>query len=129
MKISLCLSCDYSHITYVNIFVHKLAESTHFYLPFQSILHILYLLYIYLGWYFTYLLQPHDVYCVLSKLNGFVDIGTFIHFIVCYCIFNWDLVQWFIWLQLKRICISEILYTSISHQLFVYTITFVNSQH
>ena len=41
---------DYSLITYLHIFVYELAKITHIYLPFQSIVHISYILYIHLSW-------------------------------------------------------------------------------
>ena len=45
--ISLCLSSDYFLIAYLHIFVYELYCT--YSLPFQSIVHILYLRYIYLG--------------------------------------------------------------------------------
>ena len=47
--ISLFLSSVYSLSAYLQIFVYELAESAHISIPFQSIVHILYLIYIYLG--------------------------------------------------------------------------------
>ena len=47
----LSLNSKKSLITYIHIFVYELAESVPISLPFQSIVHILYLLCIYLGIY------------------------------------------------------------------------------
>ena len=47
--IFLCLSSDYFLITYLHIFEYELAKSSHIFLPYQLIVHILYILYIHLG--------------------------------------------------------------------------------
>ena len=59
--ISLCLRSDYSLFTYLHIFVYELAESTRISLPYHLILHILYLLYIYIR-----LLKKNYVYFYLK---------------------------------------------------------------
>ena len=81
----MCLSSDYSLVTFLNIFVYEIAESAHISLPFQSIVHMYIIHSIHISWLFTVykkdFYNPSTWTLVLSSLvilYNFRSINNFI---------------------------------------------------